>query len=242
MNAQLEKKKQVVILKDTVECQYVDNINYTSCIDASTTDDIINPLRIKEIYPPYNVAEDTPLDKQLETLTQNGEVIHLELHLTFRSLLLSIETIIVYEKSISKDKFHQLLQGNVVLQALKMALWESICLINPQALVNGIVYLITIGIDDLGNIFVLDSGNHFMRIIDPYGLKHCNPNNMRGEVKTLIHGSCRQSFGKGPKGLSYGLSQKYLTCYRYHESKSLTKLIETGLRHLDFLMTIFGLL
>jgi hypothetical protein len=76
MNAQLERRKQIIILKDTSQaCLYVDHTNYTKCQDLSTSNDIIDPSRIKTIYFPYDPELDLKIDRDLEDLTFDGNVL-----------------------------------------------------------------------------------------------------------------------------------------------------------------------
>ena len=58
------------------------------------------------------------------------------------------------------------------------------------------------GIDALGNIFVNDSGNNFIRMISPNGV-----------VSTLINGSCRQDL-RYPNQQYSDLTMKRVICLK----------------------------
>jgi hypothetical protein len=179
--AQLERSKVVIILKDdSVKCEYANYLNYTDCEDSSTDDALIDPSKIKEIFFPFNASDVTDEDLELEKLS--GKIIYVTDtgNNCIRKLDLIQQVSTTFAGECGTEGFKD--------GPLGVNLFNS-----PGSL----------GVDDAGNVFVRDSHNVYMRII-----------NGTGFVQTLIQGACREAYNQAPIMVLKMMKVRLVTCYR----------------------------
>jgi len=74
----------------------------------------------------------------------------------------------------------------------------------------------SLGVDDAGNVFVRDSDNVYMRIINGTGIIYCFHLliSKKGFVQTLIQGACREAYNQAPIMVLTTMKVRLVTCYR----------------------------
>jgi len=179
--AQLERTKAVIILKDdSPECEYANYLNYTTCQDNSTKDDLIDPSRVKEIFFPFNSSKVTAEDLELEALS--GKIIYV----TDKGNNCVRKLDLIQQISTT-------LAGTCGTEGFKDGPSGVNLFNNPGSL----------GVDDAGNVFVRDSENVYMRIV-----------NRTGFVQTLIQGACIEAYNQPPIMVLSNMKVRLVTCYR----------------------------
>jgi len=174
--ATLEENKIVFILNSTsAECLFATYENYTSCQDTGTNpEDIIDPDNIMVVYPP------------IQNLTQ-------------------------YQSDLNGNLVFVADKGNSCIRMINLTLgststYAGMCTQNgfmdgPLG-VNQFDGAESMGIDALGNIFVVDANNNYIRMIDTQGAVH-----------TMLNGACRAAYNIQPEIMN-GLNVTSVSCYR----------------------------
>lgn len=102
---------------------------------------------------------------------------------------------------------------NVEAQDSWMGQKESINSTNLQVLVTKTLISLMKGLSPTGDLYVLDSGNGFIRKVTTEGKKCKQQYNFEGFVSTMLHGTCKDSVFSGPKTVLGSMKINSVTCY-----------------------------
>jgi len=172
----------IILLNSSMDCLYVNSTNYTLCQDNNTNNSLIDMQLIKKIYLKTD-AEITNISNTLYSNFISSPYLFIadkDNH-CIRLLDISSRTSTTYAGVCTQPGFKDGLLGDNLFNL-------------PESL----------GVDLEGNVFVFDSGNNYIRLIETSGC-----------VVTLVPGACRRDFRFDSKIIpGTGLKNDIVTCYR----------------------------
>ena len=173
-----EKYQSFLFSNNKIECLYATIKNYTKCLNST-----LGELKNEDIY----------INRNYVKLINNNSLS--DLNISERTLYMFI----------SDTGNHCIRQLN--LQTAEVSTFAGIC--GTSGFKDGPlgVNLFNkpkgIGIDNLGNLYVYDSGNNYMRMID-----------YNGNVSTFIQGACFEYKMEDNIKNNYGYNHKRLLCFK----------------------------